>query len=198
VKQPLHPIDTSALTNLLGTRGLQSTYDRFLALCEGPQDGLALLYVAEHLNRLFAESSAAFWPEVEPFQQWDALAQLIVDNGDDLLQKIGIHLRPAPKNNMVNGGPVPASPIYGRIGNHPLFAMLCADHEIPRRRVEYGSLQMQILHARWLEAEKVADQSDITPLEILQKEDRLISRICGQFPVRAAFQACDTWPFPSL
>jgi hypothetical protein len=27
---------------------------------------------------------------------------------------------------------------------------------------------------------------------------RLISRICGQFPVRAAFQACDTWPFPSL
>lgn len=134
---------------------------------------LALLYVAEHLNRLFAESSAAFWPEVEPFQQWDALAQLIVDNRDDLLQKIGVHLRPAPKNIMVNGEPVPANPMHGRIGDHPLFAMLCADHKIkiPRRRVEYGSLQMQILHARWLEAEKVADQSGITPLEILQKED---------------------------
>ncbi len=156
--------DALALYTLLNQTGLESTFEKFLAVTEGPSNGRCLIPVCIRLHELFEKMP--FWKDVDPFQGWDRLVDVVLDNRREL-ERASDHFCPKPPTGKTVKGPRSRNPMYGWIEQHPLYAMLCADQRMDARRLDYGSLRLQILHARWREARREADEKGLDPYQVL-------------------------------
>ncbi len=163
----------TALTTQIHSPDLAQAFDSLLLLTGGPADLRCLLYIMKTLEHAFA--GGARWPRHKPFSGWKRLSELVNANASTLEQKYP-HLKPPPKvKHYADGKTELLNPMYGYIDQHPLWAMLCATHEAPDPRTQeepdlrtpYASLQMQILYARWREAQHKADSKELPISEIL-------------------------------
>ena len=163
-KLPEPEPDALALYTLLDQTGLESTFEKFLAVTEGPSNGRCLIPVCIRLRTLFEKMP--FWKDVDPFQGWDRLVDVVLDNRREL-ERASDHFCPKPPTGKTVKGPRSRNPMYGWIELHPFYAMLCVEQEIEDRRLDYGALQLQILHARWREAKREADKKALDPYQVL-------------------------------
>jgi hypothetical protein len=161
-KQP--PIyNPPALDDWIKQSDLEEILDEFLIVTEGPEDGRCLVTVCERIQLTIAE--LGFWSEIEPFKRWVLLVNRVRKDSAQLQRDVGAHLYPEPHKNQ--SGEV-INLLRGKIKDYPIFSMLSDEHEEPKLRVQYGSLQLHVIHARWLEAKKVASAEKLTPLEVLK------------------------------
>lgn len=165
----------SALRVLITEAGLEDVYERFLLITEGPEDGNCIVPVAVNLHTTF--SNQPFWAEdrIEPFEGWDELVRLIVENQAELVA-ISAHLSPPPRNIKWRGEMTPANPMHGDIHRHPIFAMLCTSQELEEYRPLLGALHLQVLHARWIEARKGAEERGLEPIEAFRLSRAKVDR----------------------
>jgi hypothetical protein len=153
----------AVLDDWIAQSGLKEVFDEFLTVTEGPADGRCLITVCEHIQRTITE--IGFWSEIEPFKNWIRLADKVVNESAQLQQDVGAHLHPELRKNR-SGEDI--NLLRGRIKDSPIFAMLSDEHQDSKLRVLYGSLQLHVIHGRWIEAQNVASVGTLTPLEVLK------------------------------
>lgn len=146
--------------------GLDGVLDEFLTVTQGPADGRCLITVCEHVQRTLGNFE--FWSAIDPFQRWVPLVDMVVRDSALLQQKVGAHLYPIPRKNR-KGDPI--NFLRGKITEYPIFAMLTDEHQGQPAR--YGSLQLHVVLARWLEAERKVRElkkagKQLTLLEVLK------------------------------
>ena len=109
-----------------------------------------------------------FWSRSVIFRDWPLLAITLLKNAGMLLREVGQHLWPPErKKTDENGLEYKMHPMYGRIQDHPLYAMLCNSHESEGLCTAYTGLHLQMLHARWITACEAARMSGKNPIELL-------------------------------
>ena len=165
-----HPVtyNPSALDDWARQSGLKDILDEFLIVTEGPADGRCLITVCEHIQSTIAE--LGFWSDIEPFKQWVLLIDEVVKASAQLQRDVGPHLYPERRNSR-SGDSI--NLLRGKIKDYHIFAMLSDEH--PKLQVQYGSLQLHVVLARWLKAENKALEfknagvgKHLTPIEVLK------------------------------
>ena len=150
--------------------GLDGILDEFLIVTEGPANGRCLITNCEHIQRTINE--LGFWSGIEPFNRWILFIDEVLKNSAFLQQNVGSHLYPERRENEYGEA---INSFRGKIQDYPISAMLSDEHQYPRLRVQYGSLHLHVILARWLEAGKTALKIEksgagkqITPIEVLK------------------------------
>lgn len=164
--------DDKPLRDLIHSSGLDDAFQSLILVSGGPSNGRCLLYVAPALGNAFAGRPE--WRTTPPFENWDRLAELIRQHGSALKRALP-HVEPEQLSIKNRDGL--QNPMYGYIAEHPLYAMLCATHQ-PNLyltaqknedlRHQFGSLQLQVLYARWREASKRAQIKGLTVEAVLR------------------------------
>ncbi len=150
--------------------GLKDILDEFLTVTEGPADGRCLITVCELIQRTIEKNG--FWSEIEPFKSWVPFVNRVIRDAPQLLKDVGPHLYPPPRKNRKGDG---INLLRGKITDYRIFAMLTDEHQDPKLQRQYGSLQLHVVLARWLEAEKKVLElkkagvgKQLTPIEMLK------------------------------
>lgn len=172
-KSPVKPpvkYNPPALDDWVQQSGLKNIFDEFLTVTEGPADGRCLIRVCEHIQSTIA--GCAFWSAIEPFKSWVRFVNQVVRDSAQLQQDVGAHLYPQPRTNR-SGDSI--NLLRGNITDYRIFAMLTDKHRDPKQRTRYGSLQLHVVLARWVEAEKktielrkAGEGKQLTPIEVLK------------------------------
>ena len=159
-----------ALDDWAVNSGVKDILDEFLTVTQGPPDGRCLITVCELIQCTI--KNLAFWSKIEPFKSWVPFIDQVVKDSAQLQQKVGAHLYPPPRKNRTGD---PINLLHGKITDYPIFAMLTDKHQDPSQRARYGSLQLHVVLARWLEAEKTVLEltkagagKQLTLLEVLK------------------------------
>ena len=138
-----------ALDSWVQQSGLGEIFDEFLNVTEGPADGRALVTICEYIQRTIKEHG--FWSQIEPFNRWVFFIDEVLKNSANLQQNVGAHVYPERQEDE-HGEPI--NLFRGKIKDFPISAMLSDEHQDPKLRVQYGSLHLHVVLARWVEAEK--------------------------------------------
>jgi hypothetical protein len=129
--------------------GFQAPFRSFLQVSRAPKNLKCLLLVSKNLLQAF-NSAPTFWQDTDPFRQWPELFDFLLKHQHEVCQLVGQQaadglvppsgIRPKDSRN----------PMMGQMGDAPLFAMLCTEHETTKLREKYAALHLQVLYAHWL------------------------------------------------
>jgi hypothetical protein len=157
VQMAQSPRDDQSLIPLLEEAGLDGAFLRFVDLTGAPRDLNSVLLVAANLDKAF-KTSSDYWQATEAFCQWPELVAFLLRQTKTIRQQVGPQVDPERRLRKSGTIQYPLNPLYGKgLERHALYAMLCNVHELERLRGVYAALQLQVLHARWMELTNVPE-----------------------------------------
>jgi hypothetical protein len=137
---------------LLDSARLYAIFQNFSELISVPRDLRLLTTVARNLIQNFDQSYFR-WKSLKPFRRWDELLGFLLDHQQQL-EEISIQKPSAPKSSKDGVPQRSRNPMFGDIGDFPIYAMLCDRHESDELYNDYAALQMQFLFVRWYELQR--------------------------------------------
>lgn len=133
------------LLQIAHKHGLATQFDTFRRVVPMLPNLRGFLFAVDRLRNLLRNPSLpAHWQQIEPFERWADLFDLLLQDAKTIVEvggsQVGTgYLQPARGRSV----------IHGHMEEYPLLAMVCTVHEDEQLDLRYGGLQLQLLHAHW-------------------------------------------------
>jgi hypothetical protein len=129
--------------------GLERNLGKFILASRPPEDLRCLFLASQNLVTLF-QSLPAYWQTIDPFEKWTEVFELFLASKYEIRRLAGPQVE-AGITRRSKRSKSADQPMWSRIGEAPLFAILTLAHEneSPVMRAKYGALQLQVIYAHW-------------------------------------------------
>jgi hypothetical protein len=133
--------------------GVESAFRDMCMLLKAPPLLNSFLLVARNIQYML-KVLPEMWSADDAFPDWAEMVAWTLKNQKTLISRAGESVSENGFQKMMLGAPVAIHPMFGELGQFPIYSTLCNTQELPEHSESYSMLQAQLLVARREELKK--------------------------------------------